>query len=486
MQSTLRSRFTAPRDFLYVTALPQERLIHDLAAAGWRPIVADGIHRVSSICRARDDLLVGLVDLDDATVRSGFLPKLVGVSGLGFKWVALVALEHLESTNLRGAIGRYCFDFATLPVPVERLVVTLGRAWGMATLWRGQTGSSNARESDSEIIGVSGAIEKTRHSVSVFAATDAPVLIVGEAGTGKELAAKAIHVRSERRDGPVIAVNCGALPANLVHSELCGYEQGACTGADRRHIGKLEAASTGTIFLDEIGELPPLMQVKLLRVLQEHRIQRVGGSDDIDLDLRVIAATNVDLDQAVQKGSFREDLFYRLNVLPLRIPPLRERVEDIEPLAEHIFQTHIHERLRLVKGFSPEALTAMRSHRWPGNVRELINRVRRALLVSEGSLISPKELGLEQVAGAGVCTLDGARSRAERETLERAFEVSSGNVSEAARRLGITRNTLYRLIQKHRLDPRAVDSPISGPDTSTEGPNGALRTWSFYRPHGAS
>jgi len=486
MQSTARSRLTAPRDFLYVTTLPQERLIHDLAAAGWRPIVADGIHRVSSICRGRDDLLVGLVDLDDAAVRSGVLPELVGVSGLGFRWVALVALEHLGSINVRGAIGRYCFDFATLPAPVEPLVVTLERAWGMAKLWRGQTGSPNGRESVSEIIGVSRAIEKTRHSVSVFAATDAPVLIVGETGTGKELAAKAIHVRSERRDGPMIAVNCGALPANLVHSELCGHEQGACTGADRRRIGKLEAANTGTIFLDEIGELPPSMQVNLLHVLQEHRIQRVGGSNDIDLDLRVIAATNVDLDQGVQKGSFREDLLYRLNVLTLRIPPLRERVEDIEPLAEHILHTHIHERLRPVKGFSRDALIAMRSHRWPGNVRELINRVRRALVISEGSLISPKDLDLEQVAGVGVCTLDDARSRAERETLERALEVTSGNVSEAARRLGITRNTLYRLIQKHGLVPRAADSPISGSDASMEGPDGALRTSPSYRPHEVS
>ena len=345
----------------------------------------------------------------------------------------------------------------------------------MAAIRRGQTGSSIGSESHPDIIGASDAIEETRHSLSVFASTDSPVLIVGETGTGKELAAKATHAHSVRRNGPLIPVNCGALPANLVQFELCVHEKGASTGADRRHIGKLEAANTGTIFLEETGELPSSVQVNLLlRMLQEHRIQRVGGSDAMVLDLQVIAATNVDLDPADHRGAFREGLLNRMNVLPLRMPPLHERIEGIQPLATHVFQSYIHERVRPVKGLSPDALTAMRCHCRPGNVRDLINLSRRALSTSEGSLNSPEELGLEQVTAADVGALDDARSRAERETRERTFQVSSCNVSEEAPRIGIMRNTLYRPIQNRGRYPRTADSPVAGANTTIAGADGAL------------
>jgi DNA-binding NtrC family response regulator len=285
-------------------------------------------------------------------------------------------------------------------------------------------------------------IDKTRN-------VDAPVLIDGESGTGKELVALAIHQVSPRANAPFVAVNCAALPANLIQSELFGHEKGAFTGAQQRKLGRLEAATGGTIFLDEIGDLPLDLQVNLLRVLQNRSIERLGSNQEIQLDVRVVAASNVDLEQAVAQGRFREDLYYRLNVLRLHTPPLRQREGDVELLARHYFKKLTEPSLGSARGFNQQALRVMSNYAWPGNVRELINRVRRAVIMSENPLLTPEDLGLEKrVADTGSMTLDRARAQAELQAIRCALRRNQNNMSAAARQLGISRATLYRVLER--------------------------------------
>jgi DNA-binding NtrC family response regulator len=278
---------------------------------------------------------------------------------------------------------------------------------------------------------------------------DAPVLISGESGTGKELVARAIHDHSPRRRGPFVPVNCGALPVNLVQSELFGHEKGAFTGAHQRRKGSLECAEAGTVFLDEIGDLPLESQASLLRFLQEKKLVRVGSTEPIRVDTRVIAATHVDLAAAVQRRAFREDLYYRLNVLHLQMPPLRDREGDIALLAEVVFGTFASQKGPAVKGFSRAALAAMETHDWPGNVRELINRVQKAMIMCDGRRITAVDLGLAARNGeAGSISLERARHHTERDLISTALERNRHNVAATARQLGISRVTLYRLMQK--------------------------------------
>jgi len=285
-----------------------------------------------------------------------------------------------------------------------------------------------------------------------IAKVDAPVLIRGESGSGKEMAAQAIHQLSARASGPFVAVNCGAMHPSLIQSELFGHMKGSFTGASRDERGFIEAADGGTVFLDEIGDLPLDLQVNLLRFLQEMTINRIGSTRSIRVDVRVIAATNVDLDKAVLAGKFREDLFYRLNVLPLHMPPLRERKSDVALLAQHFFTKYVHDKSPRLRGFSRRSLAAMEAHDWPGNVRELINRVRRAMVMSEGRLITPVDLGLEERSEAPLQdALDEARTEAERSAISCSLQSAGRNVSLAARQLGVSRMTLYRLMAKHSI-----------------------------------
>ncbi|HET8700129.1 MAG TPA: sigma-54 dependent transcriptional regulator, partial [Nitrococcus sp.] len=312
---------------------------------------------------------------------------------------------------------------------------------------------SEGQQGECGMVGASLAMQALFRSIRKMAPADAPVLIQGESGTGKELAAAAIHELSQRAKGPFIVVNCGALPSGLIQSELFGHERGAFTGADRRKIGRIEAAHGGTIFLDEIGDLPFKMQVNLLRFLQEQTIERVGGREPIKVDARVIAATHIDLEKAVRdQGRFREDLYFRLNVLRLHIPPLRDREDDIELLAWFFFNRFAAEGSPLLKGFSRQALEAMKQHSWPGNVRELINRVRRALLLCDKRLITPVDLGLERRQGSRqAMTLAEARNAAEYAAILGALRQADGNISQAARQLAISRVTLYRQMEKFRI-----------------------------------
>ncbi|HEX5344827.1 MAG TPA: sigma-54 dependent transcriptional regulator, partial [Duganella sp.] len=308
------------------------------------------------------------------------------------------------------------------------------------------------------------AILRLRRQIVKVASASAPVLIWGESGSGKELAAQAVHAHSARRKGPFVPINCGAIPAALIQSELFGHERGAFTGAARDKRGLIESAQGGSIFLDEIGDLPMELQANLLRFLQEKTIYRVGGTRSIAVDARVIAASHVNLAQAVQRGAFREDLYYRLNVLALDVPPLRERRDDLLPLAEHFFHTFASERAPRVRGFSSGAAQAMRDYHWPGNVRELINRVRRAMVMAEGRLIQPQDLGLGAAAAtaAAPVQLDDARIRAERDAIDASLLRAGRNITLAARDLGVSRMTLYRLLAKHGMSAPSRASYTGG------------------------
>ena len=365
------------------------------------------------------------------------------------RWVALFRPEALQEAPFRQLVHDHCVDFHTWPLDAARLSHTLGHALGLAAL----SGRAHAAEVNQamRLTGHSAAITLLRQQIRKVAVADAPVLIWGESGTGKELVARAIHEHSGRAGGPFVPINCGAIPASLVQSELFGYEKGAFTGAGAGKCGLVESASGGSIFLDEIGDLPLELQANLLRFLQEKTIYRVGGTRSVPVDARVIAASHVKLADAVERGHFREDLFYRLNVLTLQVPALRERREDVVALAEDVFHSYATERARGVRGFSSSALRAMRAHGWPGNVRELLNRVRRAAVMADGALIQPHDLELEAPGRlSGAEALDSARERAERLALQSQLDAGH-SITAVARGLGVSRMTLYRLMAKHGI-----------------------------------
>ena len=318
----------------------------------------------------------------------------------------------------------------------------------------------------SEIVGERGGLADTITDVKKVASTRSTVLIRGETGTGKELIARAIHYASNRADEPLVKLNCAALPETLLESELFGHEKGAFTGADRLKPGRFELADKGTLFLDEIGDISQAMQTKLLRVLQEREFERVGGTETVKVDVRVIAATHRDLEDMVQKGEFREDLYFRLNVFPLKLPPLRKRVDDIPELARYFLKRHAPEAGRHeLKDFASDAIARLVSYPWPGNVRELENVVERAvILCSEGERVEASDLKFldlgtrrppeREAVKADDGSLPQALERIEREELVRAMEEAKGSKAGAARILGINRSTLYYRLRKHGLAER--------------------------------
>jgi len=291
------------------------------------------------------------------------------------------------------------------------------------------------------------ASQETLKIVDKVKNTSSTLLIQGESGTGKELVSRAIHRRSARGSRPFVAINCGAIPETLLESELFGHEKGAFTGAHVQRHGRLEMAHGGTLFLDEIGELSGALQVKLLRFLQEHEIERVGGRSKIRVEARIIAATNIDLTRAMAKGGFREDLYYRLAVVVVSIPPLRQRRGDVQLLANTFLQREVvSQGKRLI--FTPKAIKAMETHGWPGNVRELENRVQRAAIMAENGRITPKDLGISQYSEFEGQGLSKAREAVERQMVEAALTRNKGNLTRAAAELEISRPSLYELIDK--------------------------------------
>jgi two-component system NtrC family response regulator len=297
--------------------------------------------------------------------------------------------------------------------------------------------------------------------VQRVASTEVNVLVLGENGTGKELVANAIHEAGPRREHPFVPINCGAIPENLLESELFGHEKGAFTDAHRAREGKFELADKGTLFLDEIGDVPLHLQVKLLRFLQDHVVQHVGGRESLHVDARVVAATNRDVKAMVADGRFREDLFFRLGVITIQVPPLRERGDDLRLLAEYFLEFYGRQHKRRIKGFTQAALRAVMAHPWPGNVRELENKMQRAVILSQDAYLRPEDLDLEPAGGTAepLPTLQAARDEAERRLLVEALTRNAGNVTRAAREIDVSRPTLHDLLRKHGLDAARFRRP---------------------------
>lgn len=421
-----------------------ENLIPELEACGWQ-IESCGIDNADW---NRAD--VGLVRLRSS--ESSYLEKLKHlIIRSGIEWIAVVVPDLLHKPKIADFIGEWFFDFHTLPFDRDRVEVALGRAYGMARL-RNLT-HSHTPPVDLEFLGSSRQAADLRRLITKLAPTESPVLIRGESGTGKELVARALHWKSRRKDGPFVAINCGAIPEHLMQSEMFGHEKGAFTGAHQRKTGRIESADGGTLFLDEIGDLPLDLQANLLRFLQEMQIERVGGEKPIPIDVRVLAATHVDLDEAIRRGQFREDLYYRLNVLEVRTSPLRERSSDIAALARHFAKLYASEVGRKPRSFSEEAIAAMNRYHWPGNVRELANRVRRGMVMADGRQIEPADLGLTMATNLAEeqMTLREQVMMTEKLALERALARYPNNMKRVAKALDVSRPTLYRLMHKHHL-----------------------------------
>ena len=312
-----------------------------------------------------------------------------------------------------------------------------------------------------EIVGKSKKMQHVFTEIQIAAVGDISVLIQGETGTGKELIAKSIHDRSPRKEGPFVAINCAAIPTELIEGQLFGNEPGAFTGANERRIGYFEQADTGTLFLDEIGDMPLTLQTKLLRVLQEREFQRLGGTSTISIDIRVLAATNQDLEDALRDGYFREDLYHRLAAFPIAVPPLRDRREDIPILADHFLRKYAAAAEKSIRDISTDALQMLVQHEFSGNVRELENVIERAVLYETTDLLQPQSLLLHQTRGGSQPATSSPTDatdiltlkEAERRAIIKALKTTGGNISAAARTLGIDRSTLYQKMEKHNLRP---------------------------------
>jgi two-component system, NtrC family, response regulator HydG len=363
------------------------------------------------------------------------------------------------------ALKAGAYDYLTKPLDFEVLKIGLARALEHSGLKAENVALKSKLSADYElenIIGKSEAMKALIDMLAMIAPSEATVLITGESGTGKELIAKSIHHNSRRKDRSLVVVNCAALTETLLESELFGHEKGAFTGADKRREGRFMQAHKGTIFLDEIGETTPAMQAKLLRVIQEREIQRVGGEEPLSVDVRILAATNRRLEDEVKAGKFREDLFYRLNVVTLAIPPLRERQDDIPLLAQHFLGKYAQKNRKTVKGISPLAMDMLLKYAWPGNVRELENTIERAVILLPDDYITEKELpsNLTQAYGgkpdravpSGPVAANRPLEEIEREAILATLEASGGNKSETARRLGINRKTLHNKLKDYGID----------------------------------
>src|SRR5476649_2662400 len=408
----------------------------------------------------------GLLDFSARNVAANLRLAETWLSVKTVGWLALLSPAQLEDSTIRRLVRDFCFDYVTLPASGERILNALGHAYGIAALHDGGARDPVNAKSDSnaegDMIGTCDAMLALFRAIRKVAMTDAPVFISGESGTGKELTAVAIHARSVRRNEPFVPINCGAIPAHLLQSELFGYERGAFTGANQRKIGRVEAANGGTLFLDEIGDLPLESQASLLRFLQERKVERLGGHGAIDVDVRIISATHVDMNAAMIEGRFRSDLYHRLCVLQIDEPPLRARGKDIELLARHMLERFKKDASRRLRGFAPDAIAALHNYSWPGNVRELINRVRRAIVMSEGRAITARDLELAEYVEIVPVSLAQAREAAERQAIELALLRHRGRLGDAAQELGISRVTLYRLLCSHGMR-HMEGEPMSAP-----------------------
>ena len=422
-----------------------------------RKVYPAGTRREAVDLVKKEAIPVAILDLglppdpDGASEGLAALSEILAIAPAA-KVVIATGNETREHALRAIALGAY--DFYQKPIDIEVLQLIVSRAEQMFELE-----AENRRLSESAapspidgIIASSPEMLQALRNIEKIAPTDVSVLLLGESGTGKELLAQALHKMSKRVRAPFVPINCAAIPETLLESELFGHEKGAFTGAVKQNIGRIESADRGTLFLDEIGDVPLPMQVKLLRFLQDQIVERIGGRKPVQVDVRIVCATNQNLDQLMSEGRFREDLFYRLNEVTIRVPPLRERAGDAVVLASFFLRRFASEYARPVRGFASPALAAIKDHPWPGNVRELENRVKRAVVMADGALLSAADLGLsaseEEPPSLG---LRAARARAEREVLQLALAQAGSNLSKAAKLLGISRPTLYDLMQQHQI-----------------------------------
>jgi two-component system NtrC family response regulator len=420
-------------DFSVITAQTESDALDALKQHGPELMILD-----LSLTGTRENL-EGFQVLESALKESPLL-KIIVITG------------HDDRENALKAIESGAYDFYAKPVAVDELRVILHRAAYLHSL---EDEIRRLRKQDSEkgefegIIGKSKPMQEVFETIKRVAPTDISVLITGESGTGKELVAKAIHHQSPRNEGPFIAINCGAIPDNLLESELFGHEKGSFTGAHESRPGKFEIADGGTIFLDEIGELPPALQVKILRFLQDQVIERIGGREPIQVNARIIAATNRNIEEMIEERRFREDLFYRINTVSIFLPSLRDRDEDILFLAMHFLYLYNREFSKTIRGFSLHAQKAMHMYAWPGNVRELENKVKRAVVMATGNIIQPTDLDLLYAKK----TIKEARNDVEMEVIKNSLFRARGNVTTAAKELDVSRPTLHDLMKKHGISP---------------------------------
>ncbi len=367
----------------------------------------------------------------------------------------VVVTGNSDRAKAIAAVEGGAYDFIEKPIQLDTLKVVLQRATYLSGVERDRRARYEqvAEQEFEGIVGDSEPMQGVFRSIRQVSPTAMPVLITGDSGTGKELVAHAIHRQSTRKDNPFVAINCGAIPEALLESELFGYEKGAFTGAAQQKRGRIEYADGGTLFLDEIGDIPLNLQVKLLRFLQDHKVQRLGGKDATSVDVRILAATNVDLHHAIREGRFREDLYYRLCVVEIAMPGLNQRGADVTLLANLFMLRFAKEQRKPLKGFTQQALDALLAHEWPGNVRELENRLNRAVLMTEGPYITPGHLGLQEPDRGQDedLTLKVSRQRREKDLVRLALEKNEGNVSKAAVELGVSRPTLYQLLARYGL-----------------------------------
>ena len=371
----------------------------------------------------------------------------------------IVASGHGARESARRAIAMGAFDFYHKPVDIDELGLIVRRAYHVAELEAENRRLVEAGNTGDKVLGgiVTAAPEmiKVARMVERVATANVSVMLLGASGTGKELLARGLHNASARADAAFVAINCAAIPENLLESELFGYERGAFTGAVKTQPGKIEMAEGGTLFLDEVGDIPLPLQVKLLRFLQERVIERVGGRKAIPVDVRIVCATHQDLDAMIASGRFREDLFYRLAEIVVRIPGLKERPGDAALLAQYFMTRFSRENGRDFKGLTPDAIAAITDWHWPGNVRELENRMKRAVIMAEGARLTAADLDLINTVDEASLTIKFAREAADRQAIRRAMVRADGNVSLAAKLLGVSRPTLYDLLKQYGMENAA-------------------------------
>ncbi len=422
-------------------------------------LIASNRTEAIDMLRAEEPTVVTL-DLglppDPDGVTEGFA-TLSDILRLAPETKVIVASGHGARDSAVRAIASGAWDFYQKPVDIDELHLIVRRAFHVSTLETENRRLTAMQGGDNRLLGtlISAApeMQKVARTIERVAGTSASVVLLGASGTGKELLARGLHDASDRKGKPFVAINCAAIPENLLESELFGHEKGAFTGAVKTTIGKIESADGGTLFLDEVGDIPLQLQVKLLRFLQERVIERIGGRQTIPVDVRIVTATHRDLDKMIAEESFREDLYYRLAEIVVRIPTLAERPGDAVLLAKHFLMRFAKEMNPQIKGFTPDALAAIDYWGWPGNVRELENRMKRAVIMADDRLIHADDLDFGKVADedVDVINLKTVREMADRTAIRRAIARTQGNISNAAKLLGVSRPTLYDLMKQHQI-----------------------------------